>query len=92
MKKKFKPVYTVDVTDCTDDRSVVVAFVKAKVNAGLPITEDELDSVVIDRVEEVLAYKALQLTPIKIELVNTLKVDKKPNVFKRFWNWVTRKK
>lgn len=95
MKKKFKPVYIVDVTDCTNDRSIVVAFVEAKVNAGLPITEDELYSVVCDHVDEVLTYAvdlAAQTIPTKIELVNIHKAEKKPNVFKRFWNWITRKK
>lgn len=95
MKKKFKPVYTVDVTNCTDERGIIVAFVEAKVKAGLPITEEELNAVIFDYSTDAAEYTTYLLTsmiPIKIEYKNTSKVDKKPNVFKRFWNWITRKK
>lgn len=78
MKKKFKPLFTADVTACENEREIVVAFAEAKVDAGLPITRREYDTCMSDAKRIYLRYVTIY--------------EKKPNVFKRFWNWLTRKK
>lgn len=81
MKKKFKPLFTADVTACKDEREIVAAFAEAKVDAGLPITRREYDTCM-----------AIPRRAFYITVYTDCKCKKKPNVFKRFWNWLTRKK
>lgn len=79
-KKTFKPVYTVDITDCVNGTDVLLAFANAKQKAGLPITDDELNAIIEDN-----SYMII------LECVDHSIREKKPNIFKRFWNWITRK-
>lgn len=81
MKKKFKPMFTADITACNDEKEIVTAFAEAKVDAGLPITRNEYDTCMSNAQP---IYKAV----INVQCA----CEKKPNVFKRFWNWLTRKK
>jgi len=96
--KKFKPAYTVDITNCNDERDVIVEFAKAKVSAGLPITKTEYNASVLSIAQKILdgvavATKAAALFAETIlNSVKNTEAEKKPNVFKRFWNWITRKK
>lgn len=96
MKKKFKPLFTVDVTNCNDDRDIVVEFTKAKVRAGLPITEYEFNTCIsrtISMFEDALNSMSFELdVPDVPDVPDMIFVKKKPNIFKRFWNWITRKK
>lgn len=93
MKKKFKPLFTVNITNCNDDRDIVVEFTKAKVRAGLPITEYEFNTCIshtISMFEDALNSMSFELEVPDVP--DMILVKKKPNIFKRFWNWITRKK
>lgn len=84
MKKKFNPVYTVDITKCNNIRDIIAKFAEAKVKANLPITETEYLASV---------YSAMDAVNRLTVVINAaLAPKKKTNVFKRFWNWITRKK
>lgn len=101
-KKKVEPKFIVDLTEIKDPKDVYVRFALAKQGAGLPITDQEFKAVinkVIDITEKVLAEE-FALTATRIELQPGEKVVfgdngkvkiKKPNIFKRFWNWITGK-
>lgn len=100
--KKVEPKFIVDLTDIDDPRDVWVRFGLAKQNAGLPMTKTEFEAI-IDKVADIateLVYCKMILasTPIEINGDDKLVFDskgkfhvKKPNIFKRFWNWITRK-
>ena len=96
--KKFKPAYVVDITDCNDERDVIVEFAKAKVSAGLPITKTEYSASVLATAQKVIDAVAIATKAATVfaeTILNSVKnteAEKKPNVFKRFWNWITRKK
>ena len=95
MKKKFNPVYTVDVTHCLDDRDMIVAFAAAKVKAGLPISSNEYFATIYQTIDATMCASniAEKLADNMISSIKTrIKPIKRPNVFKRVWNWVARKK
>lgn len=79
MKKTVKPEFTVDVTNCETGFDLLVAFAKAKHQAGLAITDDELNALIDDNSVMIFVEKQ----PISI-----CNCTKKPNIFKRFWNWL----
>lgn len=83
MKKTFKPLFTVDLTECETPRDIYVKYADAKVAAGLPITKTEYDAVIAGAEDNA----SLKVTMVVAEC----EPKKKPNVFKRFWNWLTRK-
>ena len=84
--KKFNPAYIVDITNCENDREILCAFGIAKQKAGFAITDDELDAIV----NENSIITIIENTPIVIN--NTCDCKKKLPWYKRFWNWLTRKK
>lgn len=101
--KEFKPAYVVDLTDAESTTDVYVAFGLAKQGAGLPISDTELDAI-IDKTVEISVRELTKMSKeafdkathiVNIEGDDKLVFDskggftvKKPNVFKRFWNWV----
>ena len=101
-KKKFEPKFTVDLTNVQEPRDIYAKFGLAKHNAGLPMTDDELEAIidkVADYTRDLLYYKMLlNFIPVKIHDDEKITIDakgnvevKKPNIFKRFWNWIRRK-
>lgn len=106
--KKNEPI--LDLTMAEDDIDVFAAYGRMKVEQNQPISQIELESIIANHVDAILAtmftwnntvmlkedgtYMAMNLsvyTPEKTEAAEP-KVEKKPNIFKRFWNWITRKK
>ena len=105
--KNIKPVYVVDVTSCKNANDVIYMFTYEKVNAGLPITMleyktsiknytdnyktlEEIDHESFDNAVNTVSVIADKLCSMNTKTNDT--VEKKPNVFKRFWNWLTNKK
>ena len=85
MKKTFKPTYIVDITDVNTVEDMKVKFALAKHNAGIALTDAELKTII--------SY-AVNLVPTECVCnidVYEVKENKKP-WYKRFWNWITRKK
>lgn len=76
--KKFTPAITVDLTNCTSAADVYYAFAKAKMNKHLMHSE----------IESFVNHTSY---PVYITVYEECKCNvKKPNVFKRFWNWLTK--
>ena len=96
--KKFKPSYIVDITKCEDTLDMIVAIADAKVDANVAITRDELDAVIILNAYDLKDYIETTADKFSEMIINTLnkcvekkEPKKKPNIFKRFWNWMTKK-
>ena len=87
-KKAAKPAYTVDLTDVQDAGDAYAAFGWAKINAYL--TNSEIDAVA-EEIAQSVAPKFF-FCECTGECPLCKKSAKKPNIFKRFWNWITRKK
>lgn len=96
--KKFKPVYTVDITQCKDEHDVALAFALAKQNAGVPLSNANFEVICATAVDEFANYLDelgyIKKTNNHIEpIINTVCIcntekPKKQNIFKRFWNWL----
>lgn len=102
--KAVKPAFTVDMTEVNTPTELYAAFGLAKQDAKLPITDEELTAIInltIATVMETLAkefeklpYKEYEITKgekLIFDEKGNVKV-KKPNIFRRFWNWIARKK
>ena len=96
--KKFKPSYIVDITKCEDTLDMIVAIVYAKVDANVAITRDELDAMMFLTAYNLKNYMDEVADKYSEMIINTLnkcvenkEPKKKPNIFKRFWNWMTKK-
>ncbi len=96
--KKFKPSYIVDITKCEDTLDMIVAIAYAKIDANVAITRDELDAVIILNAYDLKDYIEATADKFSEMIINTLnkcvekkEPKKKPNIFKRFWNWMTKK-
>ena len=76
--------YIVDLRNIESAQDVYLAFAVAKINAHL--TQNELDAFV-DTIQPKF-YIVYGSEPTEIA---EPKVEKKPNVFKRIWNWITGK-
>lgn len=97
--KKIKPDFVVNLLDVEKPEDVYVKFGMAKQDAGYAMSDVEFDAIVNKVVEytmQIIAAK-MQLASeyVKISGDEKLVFDskgkmtiKKPNVFKRFWNWV----
>jgi len=83
-KKRVKPLYTVDITDCENIEEFALAFAIAKHNAGLPLTDRNLLNVCSFVMDMTIAE--WNKHP-KIIFVCDICKKKKP-WYKRFWNWL----
>lgn len=85
---KFKPAYTVNIANCEDATEVALEFALAKQNAGLHLTNENLEAIV-NRAIDV----ALESEPTVI-FVNECECNcsKKKPWYKRFWNWLLGRK
>jgi len=100
-KPAFKPLFTVDLTDCYDAEEMYEAFLTAKFEAKLPLTSYEvgkfceykiiqaLDALVDDLFD---GHNALVIEDCTIKAFDAVKVTIKEPWYKRFWKWLTRKK
>lgn len=101
--KKIKPAFIVNLTDFENPADVYYRFGIAKQNAKLPMTDNEFSGVINKIVDlatiMLIAKQTLCSNCVKVEDGEKLIFDskgnytvKKPNIFRRFWNWITRKK
>lgn len=82
-KKTVKPDFAIDINNATGAGDIYAALGWAKIDKYL--TGSEINAVLSEIQDE--------LSP-RIVVCNCTKCTccKKPNIFKRFWNWLTRKK
>lgn len=91
--KKNKYLFIVDLTECEDGVDVFTSIADAKVLAGVVINVSEYLAIIESTIEH-----TIYTTSIAESIVNTVigalnkKTEKKDNIFKRFWNWLTNKK
>lgn len=91
--KKNKYLFIVDLTECEDGVDVFTSIADAKVLAGVAINIPEYMAVIESTIEH-----TVYSTGIVESVMNTVigainkKTEKKGNIFKRFWNWITNKK
>lgn len=95
-KKISKPLYTVDLTDIDNELDVHQAFAIARFEAGVGLSESDRGLVigaVIDQVIEEISDIVANCGNIIVTVSKSIeeKEAKKPNIFRRFWNWVTGK-
>lgn len=76
--------YIVDLRNIESAQDVYLAFAVAKINAHL--TQNELDAFV-----DAIQPKFYIVYGSKPTEIAEPKAEKKPNVFKRIWNWITGK-
>ena len=84
VKKSY--AYVVDITNCTTAEDVALAFALAKHNADLPLSDNNLTAIVNYSIDEFAKniYTVISATACANE--------SKEGMFKRFWNWISRKK
>ena len=91
-KKTFVPAYIVDFTEVESIADVMLAFVDAKVEANVPVTQRDLDTVIDTTIA---AYKSFLFdghncvvchADGSIERLNAEPVSDRPGYFKRVWN------
>ena len=99
-----KPVFIVDMTKINTPKELCAEFGLAKQEAKLPITDLELEAIVevaIGSTADALLDAMANVPYTKVNLADGEKIVfdskgnvkiKKPNIFRRFWNWITRKK
>ena len=106
-KKTVEPEIIMNCVTNTTPNALYNELIEAKVRAKKPITKDELEfvkeSTVAETVDElagvaVEAFMSMPHNTIEIKNGEKLVFDekgnvkvKKPNIFRRFWNWLRRK-
>lgn len=103
-EKVKKPAFIVNLTDAETPTDVLMQFGLAKHNAGMAMTDDELIAICKKQSEvtvDILTAALLTAPHTEYVVENGAKLIldefgnakiKKPNIFKRFWRWITRKK
>ena len=72
-RKKFNPVFVVDLTNVENQEDAIQAFIDAKKEAGIDTDNMTCDVLIVTIPDEPTEEKKLPW-------------------YKRFWNWITRKK
>lgn len=92
--KAKEPAFIVDLTSAETPAEVFAQFGFAKQKAGLPMSDTEFNAII-----EIACLTTCRdvtnsiLGNIKIPVyVQPIKPEKKPNIFRRFWNWLTGRK
>lgn len=76
--------YIVDLRNIESAQDVYLAFAVAKINAHL--TQNELDAFV-----DTIQPKFYIVHGPRPAVITEPNAEKKPNIFKRVWNWITGK-
>lgn len=84
-----QPAFKVDLRFCNTPEEIYASFGFAKQRAGLPMTNREFSAIIWILLDTRQAIQDFVST-ISDCMLCTVE-EKKPNVFKRFWNWITRK-
>lgn len=106
-KTTIKPDFIVNLTNVESVEDINLAFIEGKIKAAKPISWNEY-MMLIDIITDVAANVANDMfdaftgfkktNPIEIskkefdEIVNIINHTQKKPWYKRFWNWLTRKK
>ena len=101
--KKFNPAFVVDLTDIEGPEDVTIEFIAAKVRADIPITNKEFmytlsygAATALEAMENFYFDHTTCIEDDKLaeKLLKEIKksITKKTPWYKRFWNWITRKK
>lgn len=108
-KKVFKPLFTVDITNCETADSIQFEILKEKVRSNVPLTSQEVSKLVLFEVEDAMIdfienyfnesdnydyvcdNDGIDYT---VQNNTDIEFDNSENLpwYKRFWNWITRKK
>ena len=91
VKKTKKPEFIVNAYNVETANDININVVYAKVRAGKPITESELDSVIINYTRKAVDFMAVMTAAIWCSDASCVCPKKQP-WYKRFWNWLTHKK
>lgn len=90
-KSLKKPVYVVDITTCETIDDVRLAFAKAKFDAGIALSEDNLRAIIEDAINDYTDFLADNIAAATCEalaFVNSIKEKKQP-WYKRAWKKIT---
>ena len=94
--KKNKYLFIVDLTECEDSVDVFTSIADAKVLAGVAINIPEYMAIIESTIEHTVYATSIAESIVNTVIgalnKNTEKTEKKDNIFKRFWNWLTNKK
>ena len=102
-KRVKKPLYVIDITECESVEDIIYTTILTKINNDVEITDEELTtvaSILLDNIIDRMFNGASILYMHNDGLIERIyndrvtvvkKTKKKPSVFKRFWNWITRK-
>ena len=90
-KRYEEEIYSVDLTNTVTPWQVVGAFVDAKVDNGIAIEPWELE--VYSHWNYLAGVRDGKSIDVTLHIIdkNENKPTKKPNIFKKFWNWLTGK-
>lgn len=103
-KPAFKPVFTVDLTECYDAEEMYEALLTAKFEAKVPFTNYEVGKYCEYKICQALdtfiddlfaGHNAVIIDDDTIKSFDAVKIEITPEKkpwYKRFWNWITRKK
>jgi len=80
-KKKFKPAYVINMTNCETVQDLRIEIALCKHNAGLAMTDSDLRAIVEYAVEAAIEQMSPSICICNCEV----KVKKLP-WYKRFWN------
>lgn len=93
--KKFKPVYVIDWTDCETVEDALYETIWTKIEAGVDIPAYQvallIDMEIGDAIDDALDELFDGAELIAVNCLCAQCECKKP-WYKRFWNWITRKK
>lgn len=105
---KFVPSMIYDVTMCENLEDVFYIFGATNLIYGLPLTAEMEEALIAGCKDDILALATDLFDGdilvrhnghfVEPKIVKTVTIEqekpvtKKPNIFKRFWNWITRKK
>jgi CTP:phosphocholine cytidylyltransferase-like protein len=102
-KKSTKYTFIADLTNAHDPEDVKFEFIRGKAKAGVKLTDEEImwlvklgSKITLEAIEEsmtkmkpVACFDNVDANKVK-KIVKIL--TKKEPWYKRFWNWITRKK
>jgi len=91
VKKTKKPEILVNAYDVKTANDIRENVTYAKVRAGKAITEDELDDAILNEILKV-AEATADIMVTACAIAPCFFTKKKTPWYKRFWNWLTRKK
>ena len=105
--KTVTPDFVMNLTNIDTVNDLYTEFVKSKVNAGKSISKDELDYIINSEINKAIDATVTEIAVLcssipykEYEVKNGAKLVfddhgnakvVKPNIFRRFWNWLRRK-